>query len=236
MEKELERRLKREAATSAKAVARTQRAHDRAVRRREGVLRRARQRLPVHLPLALGAGLLAGPVLTGGAWEALTGAVAVVSGVVAVRSALVLRRPPPEPVPPVALQPFPPPPSRGSVAWPSVRRLEAVREELRRLVPLVEPAGREAVVEAWEAAGEADLALRWHAARLAAVEPHRGPDAALLRVLEDGVLAQERLVGAVADLVAASVGDSGARLGASSRLQDAADRLHGLAEGLRSVR
>ena len=84
--------------------------------------------------------------------------------------------------------------------------------------------------EAWAAAGEADAALRWQAARLAAVEPHRGADAHLMRSLYDGVAAQERLVGAVADLVAASDPL------AVGRLQDATDALHGLAQGLREVR
>ncbi len=68
-----------------------------------------------------------------------------------------------------------------SAAFPAVRRLEAVREELRRLLPLVAPAGQEAAEEAWQAAAEADTALRWQAARLAAVEPHRGAEPELLR-------------------------------------------------------
>jgi hypothetical protein len=124
---------------------------------------------------------------------------------------------------------MPPPPH--SAAFPAVRRLEAVREELRRLVPLVAPAGREAAEEAWLAASEADTALRWQAARLAAVEPHRGVDAELVRALEGGVGCQERLVVAVADLVAASADPL-----AAARLQDVTDRLHGLAQGLREVR
>jgi hypothetical protein len=106
-----------------------------------------------------------------------------------------------------------------------------VRSELVRLLPLVAPGGRSAAEEAWQAAGEADAALRWQAARLAAVEPHRGADPELLRPLFDGVQAQERLVLAVADLVAAS-----ADPGSTTRLLDATDALHGLAQGLREVR
>ncbi|MCY7366402.1 MAG: hypothetical protein LH469_13980, partial [Frankiaceae bacterium] len=62
-------------------------------------------------------------------------------------------------------------------------------------------------------------------------EPHRGAEPALLRTLEEGVACQERLVGAVADLVAASADPL-----AGTRLQDATDALHGLAQGLREVR
>lgn len=84
--------------------------------------------------------------------------------------------------------------------------------------------------EAWAAAVEADAVLRWQAVRLAAVEPHRGADAHVMRSLYDGVAAQERLVGGVADLVAASADPL-----AVARLQDATDALHGLAQGLREV-
>ncbi|MDP9435990.1 MAG: hypothetical protein M3P93_12685, partial [Actinomycetota bacterium] len=92
--------------------------------------------------------------------------------------------------------------------------------------------------EAWSAAAEADAALRWQAARLAAVEPHRGADPHLLDALLDGVACQERLVTAVADLVAASADPTlGSRdASAARRLQDVTDRLHGLADGLRSLR
>jgi hypothetical protein len=134
--------------------------------------------------------------------------------------------PPRLPAPPLA-----PPPDPRSAAWPAVRRLEAVRQELVRLLPLVAPAGRAAAEEAWHAAAESDAALRWQAARLAAVEPHRGADDELLRPLFLGVEAQERLVTAVADLVAACADPR-----ASARLQDATDALHGLAQGLREVR
>ena len=143
-----------------------------------------------------------------------------------------IRSPQPELVAPVPVLPaVPMPPPFTSVAFPYVRRLEAVRDELRRLLPLVAPPGRDAAEEAWQAAAEADTALRWQAARMAAVEPHRAVDEHLLRSLEDGVGCSERLVVAVADLVAASADPLATR-----RLQDAADALHGLAQGLREVR
>ncbi|HWG94561.1 MAG TPA: hypothetical protein VNU66_10080 [Mycobacteriales bacterium] len=142
-----------------------------------------------------------------------------------------LRRPPAVPPAPPALPAGPPPPHPRSAAFPSVRRLEQVRGALRSLLPLVGPAGREVAEEAWAAAADNDTALRWQAARLAAAEPHRGVDPAELARLEAGVAAQEGLVQAVADLVAASADPA-----AGARLQDVTDRLHGLAEGLREVR
>lgn len=229
-DRELARRLHRDARAAAKARLRAELAQARAVHRRERRLRKARERLPRQALVGLGGALASIPL--DGFLGFTAGAVAVVGAVGAVRSVGVLRSPapPPRPVLPAApAVPMPPPP--GSAAFPAVRRLEAVREELRRLVPLVAPAGREAAEEAWQAASEADTALRWQAARLAAVEPHRGVDAELLRALEDGVGCQERLVVAVADLVAASADPL-----AAARLQDATDRLHGLAQGLREVR
>jgi hypothetical protein len=180
--------------------------------------------------VGLAAGLAYLPL--GGALETAVGIAGLVAAAGAARSIRVLRTPAPEPVPALpAPPPVPMPPPPQSAAFPAVRRLEAVREELRRLLPLVAPAGREAAEEAWHAASEADTALRWQAARLAAVEPHRGVDPELLRTLEEGVGCQERLVVAVADLVAASADPL-----AAARLQDATDRLHGLAQGLREVR
>ena len=206
-----------------------QRAHAKAVQRRERARAEARQQLPVRLAVAAGAaaalpltelpGLLLGPVLA-------------VAGLGAVRSWQALRRPPLPPLQALPSTPaVAPPPHPRSAAWPAVRRLEAVRVELARLLPLVSPAGRDAAEEAWQAAAEADGALRWQAARLAAVEPHRGADPELLRALFAGVECTERLVAAVADLVAASADPL-----ASGRLQDATDALHGLAQGLREVR
>lgn len=229
-DRQLAKRLTRDARAAAKAQLRAEIAHERAVRRRERRIRKAREALPRQAVLAVGLGLASFPMDAGWAWAA--GGVAIFSAVGAIRGVAVLRGPQPPPVRPVAALPaIPMPPPPGSVAFPAVRRLEAVREELRRLVPLVAPTGREAAEEAWQAASEADTALRWQAARLAAVEPHRGVEPDLLRTLEEGVSCQERLVVAVADLVAASADPL-----ASSRLQDATDRLHGLAQGLREVR
>lgn len=229
-DRQLAKRLAREARAAAKAQLRGELAHQRAVHRRARRLRRAREALPRQAVLAVGLGLASLPL--GGFWELLTGGVALLSGIGAVRSVSVLRSPPPEPVRILPVTPaVPMPPASSSAAFPAVRRLEAVREELGRLLPLVAPAGRDAAEEAWRAASEADTALRWQAARLAAVEPHRGTDPELMRTLEEGVSCQERLVVAVADLVAASADPL-----AGSRLQDATDRLHGLAQGLREVR
>lgn len=192
--------------------------------------RKARERLPAQAVVALGAGLATVPV--SGFWDVLAWTAAGFGAVGAVRSLGVLTAPAPAPLPalPPASAVAPPPPA-GSAAFPAVRRLEAVRGEMARLLPLVPPGCREAAEEAWQAAAAADAALRWQAARLAAVEPHRGAEPALLADLEAGVAEQERVVAALADLVAAAA-DPGAR----GRLQDAADRLHGLAEGLRELR
>lgn len=223
----LARRLQRDALAMAKASARAERAHAKAVRRSEKRRRQARRRLPLQSVVALGAGVATVPADDPWAF----GALGVVAALAAVRSLGHLLAPetPPAGVAPAPAVPLPPP--VRSAAFPAVRRLEAVREELRRLLPLVAPAGREAAEEAWQAAAEADAALRWQAARLAAVEPHRGAEPALLHALAEGVACQERLVGAVADLVAASADPL-----AGSRLQDATDALHGLAQGLREVR
>lgn len=227
-DRQLAKRLTREAQIAAKGHARTQQAYARAVARRDRLLARARRALPLQLAVSGGAALAG--VAHAGADPFLV--VSVVAGVLAARSAGRLLSPPAVPVPPPAGPPaLPPPPHPRSAAFPAVRRLEAVREELRRLLPLVAPAGRAAATEAWHAAAEADAALRWQASRLAAVEPHRGVDARLLAQLEAGVAAQERVVTAVADLVAASADPL-----ATGRLQDATDAVHGLAQGLREVR
>lgn len=203
------------------------RRHERLTARRERLLGRARRALPLHGAAAVGTAALAVPL------DRHLLFVTAFCSLVAVRAAGTLRHPPQVPALPAARAAAAPPPPRGSSAWPAVVRLEQVRDELVRLVPLVGPAGREAAHEAWYAAGEADTALRWQAARLGAVEPYRGPDPELLGSLLDGVARQELLVTAMADLVAAS----DVHLpGASLRLQDATDALHGLAEGLRAVR
>ena len=225
-DRRLARRLDREARAAEKVHARVLRAHGREVARRQRRAACARRKLPVQLMIAAFAVM-----------AALNGVsalffVAAFFGLRAARSVVWLTRPtsvPALPVPPVAAVPPPPPPA--SAAFPAVRRLEDARAALLRLVPLVAPAGREAADEAWRAAAEAHLALRWQAARLAAVEPHRGAEPSLVDQLYSGVVAQERLVAGMADLVSASADPL-----ATARLQDATDALHGLAQGLREVR
>jgi hypothetical protein len=217
-------RLSLQARVAARRADRAARLEAAARARWERAALAARRRLPVRLAGAAVAAVLtvpepgASPVL----WL-----VAGALSVGAARSWSVLRSAPP--LPRLAL-PVAPPPPRGSAAWPYVRRLENARASLARMLPLVTAAGREAAAEAAQAAHDAEGALRWQAARLAAVEPHRGTEPDLLGGLEHGVAAQERLVAAVADLVAAGADPFGA-----ARLHDAADRLHGLAAGLRDV-
>lgn len=229
-DRQLAKRLSREATAAAKASARAEQVHAKAVARRERRRLRARRALPLQAGLALAWGLVTVPV--DGGLAVVAGTLAVLQGARATGSVVRLRRPPLPALtalPPVA--PVAPPPDVRSAAWPAVRRLEAVRSELTRLLPLVAPAGRDVATEAWQAAAEADAALRWQAARLAAVEPHRGAPPDLLRPLYDGVACQEALLAAVADLVVASADPY-----AGTRLQDATDAVHGLAQGLREVR
>jgi len=229
-DRQLAKRLARDARAAQKAQLRVEVAHTKAVRRRGKAVERARASLPVQVVLAVGAGVAVIPLEPGLSFVALTAS--AVAGLGAYRSARVLRLPPLPPLPASAVTTgLPPPPHPRSAAFPAVRRLEAVREELRRLLPLVSPAGREVALQAWQAAGEADAALRWQAARLAAVEPHRGADQVLMRQLDDGVACQEQLMRAVADLVAASADPL-----ATGRLQDATDALTGLAQALRELR
>ena len=227
-DRQLQRRLTRDARVADKAAARAHHRHLRAVARRERMLRRARRHLPVQASVSLGSLFSVVELGTGKLWLIMAG----VAGTAAARSAARLVRPPALPLPPpLPTLRVPPPPPYGSAAFPAVRRLEAARDALARLLPLVAPAGREVAQEASRTAGEADTALRWQAARLAAVEPHRGAEPALVDLLFSGVVAQERLVAGLADLVSASADPL-----ASSRLQDATDALHGLAQGLREVR
>ncbi len=226
----LARRLTADARAAEKAQVRAEIAHVRAVQRRERGVTRARRQLPRQLLLGVAAGVAAVPLEGGSAFLATVTAGA--AGFSAYGSVRALRRPP---VPPLtgrwAAPAVAPPPDPRSAAWPAVRRLEIVREELRRLLPLAAPVGRDAAQEAWLAAGEADAGLRWQAARLSAVEPHLGVDTGLHRMLYDGVAAQEGLVGAVADLVAASADPL-----AFDRLRDATEALQALAQGLRELR
>jgi len=222
----LERRLTKESRVAARAAARAARAQAQSVARVERMRRRARRRLPVQVAVAGGSS--AGVVFLGlgDGWLVL----AVGSGVLALRSlSRLTQRAPVEPSA-FTRAAVPAPPPRGSAAWPALRRLEDARAAMARLLPLVAPAGRDAAEEAWRCAADNDVALRWQAARLGAVEPHRGAEPALIEPLYAGVEAQERLVAGLADLVAASA-DPHAVL----RLQDATDALHALAAGLREV-
>ena len=231
-DRQLARRLQRSAQAAVRAQLRTQVAQERALRRHERRVTRAKEALPKQAATFVVLGLASIPL--DGPLEAATGGVGFFALLFGVRSFAILRSPEPPAPPPEPFQPPPPlpvPPPPASVAFPYVRRLEAVRDEMRRLLPLVGPSGREAAEEGWQAASEADTALRWQAARIAAVEGHRPVDPALLQALEEGVGCQERLVAAVADLVAASADPL-----ATGRLQDATDALHGLAEGLRELR
>ena len=219
----------REAQVDARARAKAVRRHERAVARYESRLARTRRAVPVNGAAAgAGAVLLLADVGAEPLWVVLV----AVCGLRAVKAVATLRHPPPAPVPSPALT-APPPPPPGSVASPAVQRLDAARDQTERLALLVGPAGQTAAAEALAAAREADTALRWQAARLAAVEPHLGVEPALLQALFDGVACQERVVTGLADLVAAS--DPHAPPSAE-RLRDAADALHGLAHGLRSLR
>lgn len=229
-DRQLAKRLAREARAASKAHARAEQARARAIARRERKRLKARRALPLQVALAVGWGLVTVPV--DGGLAVLAGVVGVLQASRAAGSLVLLSRPPlalPPALPPAA--PVAPPPHPRSAAWPAVRRLEVVRCELAVLLPLVSPAGADAAFEAWQAAGEADGVLRWQAARLAAVEPHRGATDELMRPLYDGVACQERLLAAAADLVAASADPL-----ATTRLQDATEALHGIAMGLRELR
>ena len=226
-DRRLAKQLSRQARASSRAQHRSALAHEKALRRRELAVAEAREGLPRHAVVAVAAALASWPL------DGVLGVVAVVaSGVCGLRAYGELRTLRLPQLPPPALPlPVPPPIDRRSAAFPAVRRLAIVQSELTRLLPLVAPIGREVADEAWQAAGEVDGVLRWQAARLAAVEPHRPLQPELLGPLLDGVAAQERMVAAVADLVAASADPLATR-----RLQEATDALHGLAAGLREVR
>lgn len=226
----LARQLARDAERARRAHALAVVQHRAAVVRRERVLVRSRKALPTWSVIGAAAGLATLPA-DGGATVVLAG-IAGYGGVRATVAVRRLRHPPAVPPPPPGLPSVPPPaPDPHSASFPAVRRLAQAHQALRSLLPLVGPAGREVAEQAWSAAAEADNALRWQAARLSAAEPYRGVDGAVLAALEQGVQAQENLVQAVADLVAAGADPHGA-----ARVQDLTDRLHGLAAGLREVR
>jgi hypothetical protein len=222
-----ERWLAKQVSRRARTSARAQQAHEKALRRREQARLEAREALPRHVVVGLAAGAASLPL--DGGLGAVAAVVAGVCGLRAYRKVRTLRLPP---LAPLALPaPVPPAVDRRSAAFPAVLRLERAHQELARLLPLVPEVGREVAGEAWRAAAEVDGALRWQAVRLSAVEPHRRLEPEALTGLSDGIASQERLVAAVADLVAASADPLATR-----RLQEATDAVHGLAAGLREVR
>jgi hypothetical protein len=229
-DRRLARRLARESRAAGRVAARAELLHLKALARRERVLRRAHRHLRQG---AVGAVVAAAATLFEPDSSPVLWVLAALFALRAVHAFSTLRQPPVVPTAPASLQlpRTPPPPSPQSAAFPAVRRLEDARAAMARLAPLVAPAGREVADEAWRTASDADTALRWQAARLAAVEPHRGAEPALIDLLYSGVVAQERLVAGMADLVSASADPH-----AVGRLQDATDALNGLAQGLREVR
>lgn len=139
------------------------------------------------------------------------------------------------------LQRRPPPvrvPRRTSAARPAIDRLTRAGAALPELLRRVGAVAGETAAEA----AAADRSLRELAACVDSVESalqvtppeaHAGlaqARAALLARLDEGTVAYERLVAVAAECVAVAAGgpDDGAR----SRLQEATERLHGLAAGL----
>ncbi|PZS27479.1 MAG: hypothetical protein DLM59_16395 [Pseudonocardiales bacterium] len=139
----------------------------------------------------------------------------------------------------------PPParPRRLSSARPAVDRLGRAVASLQALLVRLGSAGEDTAMEAVAA----ERSLRELAARVDAVEgalmvspaeAHAGLDeaqATLLGRLDEGTQAYELLVAAAAQCVAATVEGPGDAF-ASRRLQEATERLHGLAAGLHEVR
>lgn len=165
-------------------------------------------------------------------WAAATGA-AVASAVWAYRRLAEVR----------AYVPPPAAPRRMSSARPAIDRLGRAVATLRALLARL---GSAADGTASEAAS-AERSLRELAARVDAVEGaltvtpvevHAGlydARATLLARLDEGTQAYELLVAAAAQCVAASAGDPGDAF-ARRRLEEATERLHGLAAGLLEVR
>jgi len=201
--------------------------HARAQERRERQRGRARRQLPAQGVVAVGAAVASLPA--DGGWQAVTVFASGLAALLGWRSLAIVRRPP---LPSLPALPAAATPAirvrRSSAAYDALRRLDAVREELEQLLPLVQHG--EVAAETWQAAGSADTVLRGQAHRLAAVEPHRGADPALVEPLYAGVVRQEQLVLAVCDLVAAS-GQPSPR----QPVLEAIDRLHALAQGMREA-
>jgi hypothetical protein len=138
--------------------------------------------------------------------------------------------------------PVPALPRRASAARPAADRLAQAVTTLRALLARLGPAAHDT---ATEAAG-AERSLRDLAARVDAVdaalavtpvEAHPGLQQAktlLLARLDEGIAAYEWLVAAAAECVAATA-SGGPGDGSARRLEEATDRLHGLAAGLHEV-
>ncbi|MGB9378143.1 MAG: hypothetical protein WCB04_11590 [Mycobacteriales bacterium] len=201
--------------------------HERAIARARNSLRR---RFIAAAALSAATAILL--PYSGISWlDVLWGAAAAGTVAAAVLAARELRR----------LERLPPPPRtprRASAARAAVDRLERAGAALP---PLLGHLGGVAGETASEAA-VADRSLRELAASIDSIEvalqvspaeAHAGLAEArivLLTRLDEGTAAYERLVAAAAECVAVAAG--GPDLGARHRLQEATDRLHGLASGL----
>lgn len=199
--------------------------------------RRARWGIGIRAVPTAGVAALAGEAFSTGAdtvgvMVAAVAAAGVGATGVATRRAWRLHRVRlPEPTPPV-------PPGR-SAARPAILRLAAQERALAELLPMLGGAAGDTSTEAASAA----RALRQYAARVVAVEAagRSGAGGAgisatvgmLVGRLTDGVDGYERLVTAAAQAVAA--GQSRPDPATSRQLEDATDRLAGLASGLREL-
>ncbi|WP_134323168.1 phage shock envelope stress response protein PspM [Cumulibacter soli] len=131
-------------------------------------------------------------------------------------------------------------PDRASLAYEPTRRLVAQKKALAELLPDVEAIAP----ELGELARESEEALSAYAERVIKLERAQGAagdprslDAALARAVaqyEDGVDAHQKLVEAAATVLGEMSG-AGWSDPTSHSMSDAADRLQGLAEGLRQV-
>ncbi|MGI8868727.1 MAG: phage shock envelope stress response protein PspM [Mycobacteriales bacterium] len=175
----------------------------------------------------------AGDTVAGGAFAVIAAASFYVTTGSAVRWIKLERTPLPTPPPPL--------PPATSIARPSIDRLAHREIALARLLPSLGEGAGDTGVKADRAAG----ALRTYAARLAAVESARAATNAeepeldeaietLSGRLDAGVVAYERLVRAAAEAAAAAGAGSPDPM-AMRALEDATDRVSGLAKGLREV-
>lgn len=198
--------------------------------------RRARWGLGVRGAPTAAVSVVAGEAIANGA-EVVGGFVAVVAAAGLVSTTAAARRvwrlhhvPMPEPRPPM--------PPRRSVARAPIERLTIAERALAELLAILGPAAVDTGADAAAAAQE----LRAYAARVVAVESAGSSQAAggltaAVRAmggrLADGVAGYERLVSAAGEAVAAGQREPAPL--ALQDLSDAADRLAGLASGLREL-